>query len=186
VLFKKEEQIQHVPIASASHHRPSTSNQKHQATTIMKTSLSLLARRATWTASRMTAARPSAVTFAKCSFSDAPDGTSDAQRAEDKKQVDQIIDYAASHEDKDAILKEHKEKMQGVDSPDGETDAMRAENQKQVDDIIDYAATHEDKDKILEDHKLKMEGVDAPDGTSDGMRMEDMKEVDEMIDPDKK
>lgn len=85
---------------------------------------------------------------------DAPDGTSDAMRAENLKQVDDIIDYAAEHEDKKSVEFKHKMKIRGVDAPDGTSDAMRAENLKQVDDIIDYAAEHEDKDKIEYEHKM--------------------------------
>jgi hypothetical protein len=48
---------------------------------------------------------------------DAPDGTSDAMRAENLKQVDQIITFAASHEDREAILEQHKRKIQGVEAP---------------------------------------------------------------------
>jgi hypothetical protein len=39
---------------------------------------------------------------------DAPDGTSDAQVKEGLKQVNQIIDHAAAHEDADKVDKHHK------------------------------------------------------------------------------
>lgn len=124
----------------------------------MRTAFSVLARRATHSVASKRAPPAPCVTFVKNLSGpgavDAPDGTSDATRVEDKKQVDQIIDYAAEHEDKDKIEFEHKQQMRGVDSPDGTSEAMNEEDMKQVDEIIDYASKHEDKDKIEYEHKM--------------------------------
>jgi hypothetical protein len=84
-------------------------------------------------------------------------------RAEDMKQVEEIIDYAASHEDKEAILEEHKMKIRGIEAPDGTSDAMRIEDMKEVDETIGYTVTH--KDEILAEKRSKQVGVEAP-GTS--------------------
>ena len=110
---------------------------------------------------------------------DAPDGTSDAMRKENLKQVNQIIDFAAEHEDKDKIEYEHKMSIRGVDAPDGTSDDMSKENVKQAFETIEYEAKY--KDQIEEAHKMKIRGVDAPDGMSDAMIEEDMKEVDQFI-----
>jgi len=102
---------------------------------------------------------------------DAPDGTSDAMRKENLKQVNQIIDYAATHEDKEQILFDHKMSMRGVEAPDGTSDAMRLENLKQAKRIIENV---HDKEEFV--------GVDAPDGTPDAMEKETLKQVEEIID----
>lgn len=48
---------------------------------------------------------------------EAPDGTSDAMMQEEMKQVANIIDEAALHEDREEIAAQHK--VYAVDSPDG-------------------------------------------------------------------
>lgn len=98
---------------------------------------------------------------AKSNFAvDAPDGTSDAMRAENLKQANRIIEN-----------KHDKEEFVGVEAPDGTSDAMRMENLKQAKRIIENV---HDKEEFV--------GVEAPDGTSDAMQMENLKQVDEIID----
>lgn len=111
---------------------------------------------------------------------DAPDGTSDAMRRENLKQVSQIIDFAAEHEDAAKIAEAHAQSIRGVEAPDGTSDAMRLENLKQVNETIGYVVNHEEE--ILEQMKASIRGVEAPDGTSDAMGMEDLKTVDQIID----
>jgi hypothetical protein len=86
---------------------------------------------------------------------DAPDGTSDAMRRENLKQVNEIIDYAAEHEDKDKVRLEHQQAIRGVEAPDGTSDVMQKEDLKTVEEIIDYAAKHEDKEHVEYEHKME-------------------------------
>jgi hypothetical protein len=90
---------------------------------------------------------------------DAPDGTSDALLKEELHEVENIIDFAAAHEDADAVNKLHAaledaKKIIGVEAPDGTSDALLKGEEKEVEEIINFAATHEDKDKINKIHEL--------------------------------
>jgi hypothetical protein len=131
---------------------------------------------------------------------DAPDGTPDDAIKRNLKEVEQIIEYAATHEDVDMINKEHElveaehemdQKILAVDAPDGTPDDAVKRNLKEVEQIIEYAATHENVDMINKQHALveaeraadrKIFAVDAPDGSADYQLKEGFKEVDQIID----
>ena len=74
---------------------------------------------------------------------DAPDGSSDTQRKADMEEVENIIEFASSHEDVDAIIKEHEmvqaeleraRKIFAVDSPDGTSDADKIIKERALED----------------------------------------------------
>jgi len=123
---------------------------------------------------------------------DSPDGDSDALRDVELHEVEDIVDFAASHEDVDAVNKLHHDqdeakKIFAVDSPSGDSDALLSEEIHEVDDIIDYAASHEDKNFVDNLHELQDEGkkifaVESPDGDSDALRSEELHEVEDIID----
>jgi succinate dehydrogenase flavin-adding protein (antitoxin of CptAB toxin-antitoxin module) len=127
---------------------------------------------------------------------EAPDGTPDYELKRGLKEVEQIIDFAAEHEDLDEVIHEHQaerkeraraRKIFAVEAPDGTPDYELKRGLKEVDEIIDFAAEHEDADMVKKQHEIeeaageaarKAFAVDAPDGTPNYL----FKEVDQIID----
>jgi hypothetical protein len=130
---------------------------------------------------------------------DAPDGTSDAQAKANIDAVNDIINFAATHEDYDKVVNQHQQarferararKTFAVDAPDGTPDDLIKRTKEEVDEIINYAATHEDYDKVVNQHQQarferararKTFAVDAPDGTPDDLIKRTKEEVEEII-----
>jgi succinate dehydrogenase flavin-adding protein (antitoxin of CptAB toxin-antitoxin module) len=130
---------------------------------------------------------------------DAPDGTPDYELKRGLKEVDQIIDFAAEHEDLDEVIHEHQaerkeraraRKIFAVESPDGTPDYELKRGLKEVDQIIAFAGEHEDLDEILREHQTerkerararKIFAVESSDGTPDYELKRGLKEVDQII-----
>jgi uncharacterized protein (DUF433 family) len=88
---------------------------------------------------------------------EAPDGTSDELLQVEMHEVEEIIDFAAAHEDVEMIKKKHEveaaaqaeaRKIFAVEAPDGTSDELMQVEMHEVEEIIDYAADHEDVAKI--------------------------------------
>lgn len=121
---------------------------------------------------------------------DAPNGEHDLEDVEEHaKAVEEIIEFAASHENPDEINALHetgKPEFYAVDAPNGEHDLEDVEEHKKgVEEIIEFAATHENADEINAMHdaaKPDVFAVDAPDGEHDLEDVEEHKKgVDEII-----
>jgi hypothetical protein len=131
---------------------------------------------------------------------DAPDGMSDDEMRVEMKYVDDIIEYAAEHENVKDVNKRHTAesaehdqdlKVLAVDAPDGTSDDEFKVDMEAVDRIIYVAADNEDTAEVLKRHKeeeeehaqdLKIFAVDAPDGFSDDEAMVEMEAVEHIID----
>jgi hypothetical protein len=118
---------------------------------------------------------------------EAPDGSSDALLNAELHEVEDIVDYAATHENADMINRQHAEEAAlvadgmrtfAVEASDGSSDAELDAELHEVEDIVEFAAMHEDVDMINSQHAeeaaLNAEGmktfaVVAPDGTSDAL-----------------
>ena len=90
---------------------------------------------------------------------EAPDGTSEALQAAEKRQVDDLIEHAALYEDRAFVQELHAQqdaaaRIFAVDAPSGESDAMLKSDEEAVENVIDYAAEHEDKEQIEKMHQL--------------------------------
>jgi len=112
---------------------------------------------------------------------DAPDGEHDREDLEEHKMgVENIINYAASHEDAAEINAEHaagSAKAFAVDAPDGDHDLEDVEEHgQQVKSFINAAASIDNSEEINAEHaagSANAFAVDAPDGEHD---LEDVEE----------
>lgn len=129
----------------------------------------------------------------------APDGTSDDMNKSDMDAIDEIIEYAKTHENKEAIdsihaeeirAKEDAAKIIAVDGPDGIADVTVQlgfqEDMQVIDEVIEYAKIHENKAEIEKLHAMKdraiqdaakITAVDAPDGIPDAFVQETLNDI---------
>jgi len=91
---------------------------------------------------------------------DGPDGDSDGHLKEEMLEINHIIEDAAAHEDKEAILRQRAAQAEAlktfaVDGPDGDSDGHLKEELSEINHIIDDAAVLEDKDAVVRKHKVE-------------------------------